>query len=55
MPMMLPSSRADAAPALVRNRPVALDGERKFLVLGADAEFRLRRHALGKPRDQGVA
>ena len=47
--------RADAAPALVRNRPVALDGERKLLVLGADAELRLRLRALGKPRDQFVA
>ena len=47
--------RTDAAPALVGDRPVAFDGERKFLVLGADAEFRLRLHALGKPRDQGVA
>ena len=39
--------RADAAPALVRDRPVALDRERKFLVLGADAELRLR---LARPR-----
>jgi hypothetical protein len=47
--------RTDAAPALIRDRPMALDSEWKFLVLGADAEFRLRRHAAGEPRDQGVA
>ena len=70
MPMMLPSSsdrlpaeqvlhafeqRADAAPALIGDRPVAFDRERKFLVLGADAEFRLRLHAFGEPRDELVA
>ena len=47
--------RTDAAPALVGDRPVTFDGEWKLLVLGADAELRLRLHALGEPRDQGVA
>src|SRR5262249_52979011 len=43
--------RADAAPALVGNRPVAFDREGELLVLGADAVLRLRLAALGEPRD----
>ena len=47
--------RADAAAAVIGNRPASLDRERKFFVLGADAELRLRLHALREPRDQFVA
>src|SRR5262249_15267746 len=47
--------RADAAPALVGNRPVAFDREGELLVLGADAVLRLRLAALGEPRDEFVA
>ena len=39
----------------VGNRPVAIDREYEFLVLGADAELRLRLHARFEPRDQLVA
>ncbi len=45
----------DAAAAVVRNGIMTLDGEHEFLVLGADAELRLRLTALGEPRDQFVA
>src|SRR5437764_541950 len=47
--------RADAAPAVIGNRPVAFEREGEFLVLGADAELRLRLDAGFEPRDQFVA
>ena len=47
--------RADAAPSLVGNGPVAFDRKGEFLVLGADAEFRLRLDARLEPRDEFVA
>ncbi len=47
--------RADAAPALVGNRPVAFDREGEFLVLGADPIVRLRLAAFLEPRDELVA
>ena len=52
----MPSSRArmPLRPA-VGHRPVAVDGEDELLVLGADAEFRLRLAARLEPRDQFVA
>ena len=40
---------------VVGHRPVALDRERELLVLGADAEFRLRLAARLEPRDEFVA
>src|SRR5262249_42744735 len=43
---------ADAAAAVIGHRPVTLDREGEFLVLGADAVFRLRLAALRDPRDQ---
>src|SRR5262249_2397241 len=36
-------------------RPVPFDGEHEFLVLGADAEVRLRLTALFEPRDEFLA
>ena len=47
--------RADAAPAVIRHRPVALDRERELLVLGADAEFGFRLAARLEPRDEFIA
>ena len=47
--------RADAARPAVGHRPVAVHGEDEFLVLGADAELRLRLAARREPRDQFVA
>ena len=47
--------RADAARPAVGHGPVAVHGEDELLVLGADAEFRLRLAARLKPRDQLVA
>ena len=47
--------RADAAPPVIGHRPVTLDREREFLVLGADAELRLRLAARLEPRDEFVA
>ena len=47
--------RADAARALVGHRPVTFERERELLVLGADAELRLRLDAFGEPRDEFVA
>src|SRR5205814_3410107 len=47
--------RADRAAAVIGHRPVALDRERKFLVLGADAELRLRLAAGCEPRNEFVA
>src|SRR5262249_20947034 len=47
--------RTDAAPALVGHRAMPLDREGELLVLGADAEFRLRLDARLEPRDEFVA
>ena len=47
--------RADAARPAIGHGPMAIHGEDEFLVLGADAEFRLRLAARLKPRDQLVA
>ena len=47
--------RADAARPAIGHRLVAVDGEREFLVLGADAELRLRLAARLEPRDEFVA
>ena len=47
--------RADARAALIGHRPVAVDREGELLVLGADAEFRLRLDARFEPRDEFVA
>src|SRR5450756_616471 len=47
--------RADAARAGIGHWPVALHGESKFLVLGADAELRLRLAARFEPGDEFVA
>ena len=47
--------RADAARALVRHGLMALQRERGFLVLGADAEFGRRLHARFQPRHEFVA
>ena len=47
--------RADAARARIGHRPVALHGEGEFLVLGADAELRLRLAARFEPGDEFVA
>jgi hypothetical protein len=47
--------RADALGAFVRHGLVALERERRLLVLGADAEVRFRLHAGGEPGDQFVA
>ena len=47
--------RADAARPAIGHRPVAVDREREFLVLGADAELRLRLAARLEPRDEFVA
>ena len=45
---------ADAAAPLVRHRLVSFERERKFLMLGADAELRLRLDALRNPIDELV-
>ena len=47
--------RANAASALIGHRPVSLQREGEFLVLGADAELRFRFDALGKPIHEIVA
>ena len=47
--------RADAARAFVRHGMVALERERRLLVLGADPEFGRRLHAGLQPRDEFVA
>ncbi len=47
--------RADAALALIGHRPMVGDREGELLVLGADAEFRLRLAARLEPRDEFVA
>ena len=47
--------RADAALARIGHRAVAFDGEGEFLVLGADAELRLRLAARFEPGDEFVA
>ena len=47
--------RADAARAFIRHGMVALQRERRLLVLGADAEFGRRLHAGRQPRHQFVA
>ena len=47
--------RADAAAPVIGDRAVALDREHELLVLGADAELRLRLAARLEPRDQLVA
>ena len=47
--------RANAAPPFVGHRLVSFEREREFLVLGADAELRLRLHALSDPIDELVA
>ena len=47
--------RADAARAGIGHRPVPLHGEGEFLVLGADAELRLRLAARFEPGDEFVA
>ena len=48
----IPATRARP---LVRHGLMALQRERRFLVLGADAEFGRRLHAGLQPRDQFVA
>src|SRR6202030_1425447 len=47
--------RPDAAVALIRHRPMALDREGEFLVLGAEAKLRLRLDAGLEPRDELIA
>ncbi len=47
--------RADAALARIGHRPMVVDGEGEFLVLGADAELRLRLAARFEPGDEFVA
>ena len=47
--------RADARAARIGHRPVTVDGEDEFLVLGADAELRLRLAARLEPGDEFVA
>ena len=47
--------RADAARPGIGHRPVVVDGEGEFLVLGADAELRLRLAARFEPGDEFVA
>src|SRR5712691_13229510 len=47
--------RADAAAAVIGDGAMALDREGEFLVLGADAEPRLRFAARFEPRDELVA
>ena len=52
----MPSSSARMrALAGIRHRLVAIDGEGEFLVLGADAELRLRLAARFEPGDEFVA
>ena len=52
----MPSSSARMrAAAGIGHRPVAVDGEGEFLVLGADAELRLRLAARFEPGDEFVA
>ena len=48
------SARMPRGPA-IGHRPVAVDGEGELLVLGADAELRLRLAARLEPRDEFVA
>ncbi len=45
----------NAAPRLIGNRAMAFSREGKFLVLRADAEFRLRLAARLEPRDEIIA
>ena len=47
--------RADAARAFIRHGLMALERERRLLVLGADAEFGRRLHARFQPRHEFVA
>src|ERR1017187_9615926 len=47
--------RADAALARIGHWPVPLHGEGEFLMLGADAELRLRLAARFEPGDEFVA
>ncbi len=47
--------RADAARAVIRHRRMVDDPEGELLMLGADAEFRLRLAARFEPRDELVA
>jgi hypothetical protein len=47
--------RANAAPTLVGHGLMPADREREFLVLGADAELRLRPHPGCEPGDELVA
>ena len=47
--------RADALGAVVRHGVVAFEGERRFFVLGADAEFGFGFHARLQPRNEFVA
>src|SRR5258705_5753995 len=47
--------RADRALAVIRYRIAPAGGERELLVLGADAELRLRLIALLEPGDEFVA